>query len=202
MSSEAPAAYARLLVSPVTPADLAPELRDLVTRWIPLDDEDARMRASFTERFDSGAGPMDRDAGPDHATASAVVLDPSLTRALLVHHRKGGFWVQPGGHLEPGDASLRDAALREAVEETGVASPLLPGTYDLDHHALGARFGRCASHLDVGFAMIADPDAPLAVSDESEDVAWWDLAALPANMANGCEARLAKMRRRILAAAS
>lgn len=187
-----------MLVNAVTPADLAPELRDLVARWVPYDDSDERMRVSFAERFDTEAGPMDRDAGPDHATASAVILDPSLTRTLLVHHRKGGFWVQPGGHIEPGDASLRDAALREATEETGIASPLLPGAYDLDHHALGARFGRCASHLDVGFAMIADPDGALAVSDESEDVAWWDLGALPTDMANGCEARLARMRRRIL----
>ena len=27
----------------------------------------------------------------------------TLTRALLCFHRKGRFWVQPGGHLDPGD---------------------------------------------------------------------------------------------------
>lgn len=37
---------------------------------------------------------------------------------------------------------------------------------DLDHHGLSSRFGRCASHLDIGIAVIVDPDAALTVSDE------------------------------------
>ena len=31
------------------------------------------------------------------------------------------MWLQMGGHCEPGDTTLADAALREAAEESGIA---------------------------------------------------------------------------------
>ena len=58
-----------------------------------------------------------KSGGPEHLTASCFVLSPDLGQVLLTHHRKGGFWVQLGGHLEPTDTSLADAARREAREE-------------------------------------------------------------------------------------
>ena len=35
-------------------------------------------------------------------------------------------------------------------------------------------------HLDVRFLAVADPDATHVVSDESLDVRWWPVDALPA----------------------
>lgn len=141
---------------------------------------------------------------PEHVTASALVLDASLGRALLCFHRKGRFWVQPGGHLDPGDADLLAAALRELREETGVAAVRVPTTRaaDLDRHALGDGFGRCAWHLDVGFVVLADPADAVAVSDESTDVAWWPLDALPDEVPPGLGDRLARAARFAQAARS
>ncbi|MEV4738173.1 MULTISPECIES: NUDIX hydrolase [unclassified Microbacterium] len=160
---------------------LGADVRRLIAGFPVVSDHDRAVQADFASFFADDDGPVARDDGPHHATASAFVFDPSLTRILLVFHGKGRFWVQPGGHLESDDRSIADAALRELAEETGVAPAALeePYVYDLDHHALSAAFGRCASHLDIGVALTLAADAALVVSEESEDVRWWPLDALP-----------------------
>lgn len=132
---------------------------------------------------------------PAHLTASCAVLDPAGERVLLTHHAKGGVWVQFGGHLEPGDADLAAAALREAREESGVADVVLVpgGPVDLDRHALSAAFGRCREHLDVLYAGVAPAGAVPVVSDESHDVAWWPLDALPAGVVPDLPPRLGRV---------
>ncbi|WP_258075852.1 NUDIX hydrolase [Rathayibacter sp. AY1F3] len=140
-----------------------------------------------------GESALERDGGLEHVTASCFVLSPNLAQVLLCFHRKGRFWVQLGGHVEPGDDSTADAALREAREESGAArlQPLGVLPLDLDRHALGDGFGRCSRHWDVGYGAIADPDAPVTVSDESDAVAWWPVDALPAEVPPGFAERLA-----------
>ncbi|MFD0856498.1 NUDIX hydrolase [Actinomadura adrarensis] len=57
-----------------------------------------------------------------HFTASAVILHEA--QVLLLCHRKGGGWIYPGGHLEPGE-DFAQAALRETAEEVGIDIELL-----------------------------------------------------------------------------
>jgi 8-oxo-dGTP pyrophosphatase MutT (NUDIX family) len=153
----------------------------LVSTFVPRSDRDRAAHADFGAFFGADGGPVHRESGPDHLTASCVVFDDSLQHTLLVFHRKGQFWVQPGGHIEDGDDSVVSAALRELSEETGIltAASASPLTYDLDRHGLSSRFGACASHLDIGIAVLIDPDAELRVSEESEDLRWWPVDALP-----------------------
>ncbi|MCY1695696.1 NUDIX hydrolase [Curtobacterium sp. SL109] len=133
-----------------------------------------------------------REGGSEHLTASCFVLSPDLSHVLLCLHRKGRFWVQFGGHLEHGDVSLADAARREAREESGVPDLDLatPRIVDLDRHDLHGGFA-CAAHWDVGFVAIARPDVATSVSDESDDVRWFPVDALPASLPPGFADRLA-----------
>ncbi|MBD5785395.1 NUDIX domain-containing protein [Cellulosimicrobium terreum] len=142
-----------------------------------------------------------RDGGPQHLTASCFVLSPDLSRVLLCYHRKGQFWVQVGGHVEPTDTTLAGAAYREAREESGLADlqafetdgdrRTLAAPVDVHRHDLAAAFGACRTHWDVGFVAFADPAARTAVSDESEDVAWFGVDALPTGTPPGFPERLA-----------
>ena len=136
--------------------------------------------------------------GASHLTASCFVLSPAGDQVLLTLHRKGGFWVQPGGHVETTDATLAQAALREAREETGMATlglaPGHPGPFDLHRHALSAAFGTCREHLDVAYLAVAEPDAAVRTSPESDDVAWWPLEQLPESAVPDLPARLARAR--------
>lgn len=178
---------------------LSADVHRLVADLVPRSERERAAQADFAAFFPDESGPVSRDSGPDHATASCVVFDETLTQTLLVFHGKGRFWVQPGGHAEDGDESIVDAALRELHEETGIvdATPTSPLVYDLDHHGLSSRFGRCASHLDIGITVIVDPSMALTVSDESEDVRWWPVDALPTEVPPQLEPRLAGLLERL-----
>ena len=109
-----------------------------------------------------------------HLTGSAWVLDEDRTHALLTHHGKFNCWVQLGGHVED-DADLLSAALREAYEESGLASvkPLSDSIFDVDVHTIPANPKEPAHfHYDIRFLFAADRTASLVVSSESKDLSW------------------------------
>lgn len=118
-----------------------------------------------------------RTHAPAHLTASAVVLDPTGAWVLLVLHRKVGLWLQPGGHVDDTDTSLAAAALREAVEETGVVALTVdPLPVELDRHSAPCGVDE---HLDVRFLVRALGLVAPVVSEESLDVRWWPVDGLP-----------------------
>ncbi|WP_239073306.1 NUDIX hydrolase [Sediminihabitans luteus] len=183
-----------------TPTD-APglALAGTLAAWTPADTGQAALRDEYVAFVAAhGEDAWRRDAGPEHLTGSCFVLTPDLTRVLLCFHRKGLFWVQLGGHVEPSDASVAAGAFREAREEGGVVvDPWSWTPADLDRHALASAFGRCRVHWDVGFVAFAAADAVPVVSDESEDVAWWPVDDLPESVPPGFRERLAGVLREV-----
>jgi 8-oxo-dGTP pyrophosphatase MutT (NUDIX family) len=133
------------------------------------------------ELLEQGGRALQRDNyAPGHFTASAFVVDAGYEHVLLVHHRKLGRWLQPGGHVEPSDLDVLAAARREVAEETGVASLSLlrEGLFDLDIHAIPTLGDQPAHlHFDLRSLFRAD-DLELSPNDEVEDVRWVRLAEL------------------------
>ncbi|HEX4519155.1 MAG TPA: NUDIX domain-containing protein [Gaiellaceae bacterium] len=119
--------------------------------------------------------PFSRDQPEAHFTASAIVVDGAGERTLLVHHRKSGKWFQPGGHLEPGDATAGDGALREAAEETGLTVRLArPELLDADVHWVPWDEHY---HLDLRFHVLAAGElAPDAAEVHAAEWLTWDEA--------------------------
>jgi 8-oxo-dGTP pyrophosphatase MutT (NUDIX family) len=115
--------------------------------------------------------PFDEDADATHLTGSAIVVDGD-GRFVLHRHKRLGTWLQPGGHVDPGE-SAADGAVRETREETGL---------DAHHPAGGPRLvhvdvhpgPRGHLHLDLRYLLVADGSAPLRPHlGESPDVAWF-----------------------------
>jgi len=122
-----------------------------------------------------------RDHLPGHITASAWIVDETITSALLIHHAKLNKWLQPGGHAD-GDENILQVATREVHEETGLRdlSFLKPGIFDLDIHPIPERKGFPEHlHYDIRFAFRASRQAPLKISDESSDLKWISLQEIP-----------------------
>jgi 8-oxo-dGTP pyrophosphatase MutT (NUDIX family) len=148
------------------------DVRPLLLAREPADEKEHADRQAMLGFLDELPNPFSRDQPRAHFTASALVVDPPRTRTALVHHRKLGIWVQPGGHLDSDDPSYEAAALREVREETGLAGTVeAPRPLHLDVHTIP---DPPHLHLDIRLLVVADGD--LIVSDESHEVRWLDLA--------------------------
>lgn len=119
---------------------------------------------------------------PGHLTGSAWIVSPDRSRVLLTHHRKLDKWLQLGGHAD-GDPDLLAVALREAREESGLASvrALSADIFDLDRHWIPPREPDPGHyHYDLRFLLEADPRELLTLSHESKDLAWIELGQVTA----------------------
>lgn len=157
---------------------------------------DEARRRTLKLLLEDGPLTVDRTHRAGHLTASTMVLDPT-GRMLLCLHRRLNLWMQVGGHCEPTDTSLAAAALREAIEESGVAGlVLVPDPIDVDVHPTSCRpaDGEPATatlHFDVRFAALAPAGAVEQLSEESRALGWFTADELPAPLANGVRSQIA-----------
>ena len=161
--------------------DLAPSSR-IGDAWAAIAEVDApelaEARAAIRELLAGRPRPLHRDERPGHLTGSALVVDPSRRRTLLLLHTKLGIWVQPGGHAD-GDANLAGVALREATEETGIEGlRVWPLAVDLDVHRVDPPAEDAHRHHDVRFVVLAPAGAEVATNHESRDHRWVTLDEL------------------------
>jgi 8-oxo-dGTP pyrophosphatase MutT (NUDIX family) len=145
-----------------------------VSARAPADDRETHARARFLADLERLPFPFSEDADPTHVTASAIVVG---SRGTVLHvHRRTGAWLQPGGHIEPREIPT-DAAVRETVEETGLAArhpDRGPRLIHVDVHAAP----RGHVHLDLRYLLLAPDDDPAPAPGESQVARWfsWDEA--------------------------
>lgn len=143
-------------------------LADVIARQ-PVDDVERADIERFAAELSRLADPFDRHADRVHVTGSGFVVGPR--GVVLLHHRKFAMWVQPGGHIDPGETPW-EAAHREVAEETGMDVPFLGGAPELahvsvhdvpDHHV----------HLDMRYLFDGSDTEPAPPAGESQDVHWF-----------------------------
>lgn len=153
---------------------------EVLRAWTAQDPQQNALRHAFLALLDSSEEACFRAYEPGHVTASAVLVDHTAENVLLTLHPRVGRWLQVGGHCEPEDVSLSAAALREATEESGVPGLHIdPEPVHLEVHPITCSLGLPTRHFDVRFLVRAPEGAEPAVSEESLDLRWWPLDALP-----------------------
>ena len=169
-----------------------------LAEWARLQtDDDQKARAAFAELAAEGGIAYRRERLAGHFTASSWLVSGDGRRTLLTHHRKLGRWLQLGGHAD-GDEDLSQVALKEAEEESGlIGLSVEPEIFDLDRHWIPDHKGVPGHwHYDVRFVVYAGDSEEFAVSEESIDLAWRDIAALAADV--DADESLRRMARRWL----
>ena len=154
-----------------------------LTGWKPESEPQEALRQAFLGFLAAREDACQRSCEPGHITASALVLDATAENVLLTLHPRVGRWLQLGGHCEPSDLSLVDAALREATEESGIRGLRIdPPPLHVDVHGITCSLGLPTRHFDVRFLVRAPVGAKPVRSAESIDLQWWPVEALPSNV--------------------
>jgi 8-oxo-dGTP pyrophosphatase MutT (NUDIX family) len=135
----------------------------------PIDQREADSIAHFKRELARLTDPCSETADDVHVTASSIVIG---VRGIVLHrHKRLGLWLQPGGHIDANERP-EDAALREAFEETGIATAHYFGEPKIVH--VDAHPGpRGHTHLDLRFLLWAPDVEPNPPEGESQDVAWF-----------------------------
>lgn len=165
------------------------ELLEMLDRYAEIYPHELTVIQRIASLVADHADCFDRTCRPGHITGAAWVVSPDRRRVALVHHRKLGRWLQPGGHAD-GDGDMVQVAWKEATEETGLAKLTMLPTgecltpLDVDVHHIPARYDARGNlvedaheHHDIRFLFIAS-DHSLIVSDESHAVQWFDEPAI------------------------
>lgn len=150
---------------------------------------DAMAISPLTELLEINANITSRKEFRGHVTCCGIVIDEA-GRFLMIRHRVLKSWLLPGGHLEDIDTQLRDAAIREVSEETGLSREALCGfgewfdkaPVQIDCHSIPAnplKNEPAHSHLDLRylFRCVAGDLSPQL--EEVTDCAWLEASRLP-----------------------
>lgn len=171
---------------------------EVIARHTPIDEREMRSVTEFLRVVPTLAHPFDEESGLLHVTASAVVMNEGGDKVVLHLHKRLNMWLQPGGHVEPGE-TVFGAALREAHEETGL--PVRHATPGGEFFHVDVHPGpRGHTHFDLRMLLVSPEHQPSPADGESPHVSWfpWDdalgladeglvgaLVAARARMSNG-----------------
>ena len=161
---------------------LAMTLLTLLEHYQPEAGDESAHYAATLALASGGAAALDKTRfEPGHVTGSAFVVCRTTERALLIFHRRLARWLQPGGHVEPGELDVRVTAARELYEETGITlEPEGLQIFDVDVHIISATTTAPAhKHFDVRVIGFVDDEIGNAGSD-AEHLRWLSLAELMA----------------------
>jgi 8-oxo-dGTP pyrophosphatase MutT (NUDIX family) len=157
-------------------------IQEDIERYIPGNEQEEKDKALILKALREEKDIFTRKNTLAHMTASAWVVNPEKTKALMVFHNIYHSWSWLGGHAD-GDEDLLAVAVREVKEESGVTdiTPLLSGIFSLevltvDGHIKHGKYVSSHLHLNVTYLLEADDKDPLFIkADENSGVKWFPL---------------------------
>ncbi|GAA4517556.1 hypothetical protein GCM10023096_35250 [Nonomuraea ferruginea] len=158
------------------------EIVAVLTRYLGAHPGRAADAVMLAQALDREQDLASRETLPLHVTTSAVAIDGSGW-VLMIRHSAQDRCLLPGGHVEPSDDSLCDAALRELEAGTGVPRrevvvPAETVPVDIEVHEIPADPARGVpshQHADFRFAFRT---LHARITPQAGSLAWRDPAGL------------------------
>lgn len=152
-------------------------LISLIEGHTPFDEAEAKHQISMLNLLQTCAKPLDRqNYEPGHITASAWIVAEETNQVGLIYHHRLTCWLQPGGHVDPGETDIQTVALREVKEEMGIApDPLKTALFDIDVHPIPETDVHPSHiHFDIRFLCRVDPQ-PITPASDAEQGRWFSI---------------------------
>lgn len=133
------------------------------------------VRRRFKERIEKGLLTRDEDTRT-HFCVYFLPHNPETKQVFIVHHKKSGLWIAPGGHIDRGE-TLEDTLERELMEELGVTltagspnKPFLLTITEIDNPPQP-----CRAHFDVWYLLPTDGAGFQVKMGEFHEARWVSL---------------------------
>ena len=155
-------------------------LMEQLKKYIPTNEQEAHDKAQMIAYMESNENCLTRENAIAHFTTSIWTVNKERTKTLMVYHNIYNSWSWIGGHAD-GVENLREVALRELQEETGVKNARLVcdeifsiETLTVDGHIKKGVYVPSHLHLNVTYLAEADEAEVLFVKeDENQAVKWF-----------------------------
>lgn len=159
----------------------ADHIRATLAEYTDAHPEEKPALAVVDALLDDGTELTDRKEYRGHVTAGAVLVNDA-GEVLFIRHVALDKWLTPGGHVEPEDVDLIGAALRELIEETGIApsvSPVVPVStvpVHIDVHPIPENPDKgedAHQHIDFRYLFRAEGAQSVRLQEEEVSACAW-----------------------------
>lgn len=162
-----------------------------------MEGQDPEVRQRFLERAQEGRLTRDENER-SHFCVYFLPYNPETKQVFIVHHKKSGLWISPGGHIDRGEDLLLTLN-REIKEELGVEHEFseLPQPFFLSITPIDNTVQPCKEHLDSWFLFQTDGKNFNVDPHEFHSTQWVDVSEVgslvtdPANL--GAVSRVREM---------
>ncbi|MDE6241114.1 MAG: NUDIX hydrolase [Anaeroplasmataceae bacterium] len=155
-------------------------LLEEIKKYKPLNEQEKNDKEQMIEFIKNNDNYLLRENKLAHFTVSTWTVNKERTKILMVYHKIYDSWSWIGGHAD-GIEDLKEVALRELEEETGVKNARLVSddilsleTLNVNGHMRRGEYVPSHLHFNITYLAEADEKEKLVVNEmENKGVKWF-----------------------------